>query len=140
MFFLQISDNGYITFHVPLLTNIPTTFPIGKGRSHVSQIAKMIAPYWSDIDTRCGGDVWYRTETLDASKNLYWRIIIEVANSGAVYNFVPTSALIVTWEGVTCQNDVPCTDQRVSLVCVVQSLHTVIFSIFAIHLTIYAIT
>ena len=81
----------------------------------------MIAPYWSDIDTRCGGDVWYRTMTLGQGDDIYLRIIIEVLNSGVVYNFWPTSALIVTWERVACQNNIPCTDQRVSRVYVVQN-------------------
>lgn len=74
----------------------------------------MIAPYWSDIDTRCGGDIWYRQLLLQPDDDLSRRITLDVARSGAGANFRPKSAIIVTWEGVTPQNQAPCLDQRVS--------------------------
>lgn len=78
-------------------------------------MSKMIAPYWSDIDTRCGGDIWYRQVQLQVEDDLYYRIYFEVANAGVAHGFEPTLAVIVTWEGVSCQNGVPCLDKRVSL-------------------------
>ena len=74
----------------------------------------MIAPYWSDIDTRCGGDIYYRQVERDSVRDggVFDRIREDVSHAG--YSFEPTSAVIVTWEGVTPQNVLPCKDQRVS--------------------------
>lgn len=83
--------------------------------SHSSQMSRMVAPYWSDIDTRCGGDIWYRQVQLQVGDNLYSRIYDEVANAGVAHVFRPTSAVIVTWEEVTCQNGISCLDTRVSM-------------------------
>lgn len=74
----------------------------------------MIAPYWSDIDTRCGGNVWYRQVQLEPDHDLSRNIRREVAQSADGHDFTPKSAIIVTWAGVTPQNQVPCQDQRVS--------------------------
>ena len=111
-FHLQLSDNGYITLRNPLRSNRPRSFPIATG-SYTSRISRMVAPYWSDIDTRCGGDIWFRQVTLTPSNDLFTRIFIEVSSSGAGADFKPTSAFIVTWEGVMSQNRAPCRDQRV---------------------------
>lgn len=68
----------------------------------------MIAPYWSDIDTRCGGchrdpaSVYYRQLRLIPGSDLYKKIQNEVALSSETDNsaFKPTSVVIVTWEAV----------------------------------------
>ena len=78
-------------------------------------MSHMVAPYWSDIDTRCGGDIWYRQVQLQVDDDLYSTIYDEVDNAGVVYDFKPTSAVIVTWEGVMCQSGASCLDTRVSL-------------------------
>ena len=109
----QLSDNGYLTFQYPLSSNKPKSFPIKVGME-VAKRARMIAPYWSDVDTRCGGDVYYRQMKLFPGPDLYNTIQAEVGLTGLGADFKPSSVLIVTWEGVTCTNDVPCTDQRVS--------------------------
>lgn len=77
-------------------------------------MSRMLAVYWSDVDTRCGGDIWYRQVNLELEDDLYFRIYVEVDNAGVAHGFKPTSAVIITWEGVMCQNGVPCLDQRVS--------------------------
>lgn len=110
---LQLSDNGYITFQEPLTSNKPKPFPIKVGME-IAKGARMVAPYWSDVDTRCGGDIYYHQDRLDPTNVLYYIINYEVAYTGQGADFWPTSALIVTWEGVTCTNNVPCNDQRVS--------------------------
>lgn len=74
----------------------------------------MIAPYWSDIDTRCGGDIWYRQVQLESHHDLSRTIKHEVAKSEKNPDFTPKSAIIVTWASVTPQNQEPCTDKRVS--------------------------
>lgn len=73
----------------------------------------MIAPYWSDIDTRCGGDIFYRQVKLEPNDKLYGRIRDDVGRTGLASNFEPTSTIIVTWESVTPQNRIPCQDQKV---------------------------
>lgn len=77
--------------------------------------AKMVAPYWSDVDTRCGGDIYYRHIKVVAGSDLFNEIKEEVRLTGLGNDFEASSVFIVTWEGVTCTNDVPCIDQRVSL-------------------------
>ena len=89
----------------------------------MAKMAKMVAPYWSDVDTRCGGDVWYRIIKLYSSDNLFKVIQHEVGLHDEGNDFEPTSAVFVTWEGVTCTNNVPCTDQRVS------SYHSVLYCV-----------
>ena len=71
----------------------------------------MIAPYWSDVDTRCGGDIYYRQVERVRDNGVFDRIQDDVSRAG--YSLEPTSAVVVTWEGVTSQNAMPCQDQRV---------------------------
>ena len=73
----------------------------------------MVAPYWSDVDTRCGGDIYYRHMKV-LPGDLYDDIKEDVNRTGLGDEFKASSVFIVTWEGVMCTNDVPCTDQRVS--------------------------
>lgn len=51
---VQVNNNGDVTFDAPLSEFTSQPFPISG--SH-----KIIAPFWTDIDTRYGGYVWYRT-------------------------------------------------------------------------------
>lgn len=99
---------------VPLTSNKPKPFPIKVGME-IAKRAMMVAPYWSDVDTRCGGDIYYRQMKVLPGSDLYYDIQEEVALTGLGADFKPSSVFIMTWEGVMCTNDVPCTDQRVSL-------------------------
>lgn len=74
----------------------------------------MIAPYWSDVDTRCGGDIYYRQLKILPGSDISYEIQQEVALTGLGADFKPSALFIATWEGVMSTNDVPCTDQRVS--------------------------
>ena len=111
--FMQLSDNGYVTMKAPLRSNLPRSFPISSG-AYTSRISRMIAVYWSDIDTRCGGDIWYRQVSLKPEDELSKNISLDIAKSEKEPHFTPKSAIIVTWERVTSQNQYPCNDQRVS--------------------------
>jgi hypothetical protein len=51
-----VNTNGVISFLGTMSTYTPSPFPLGNNR-------RLVAPYWSDIDTRNGGDVWYREST-----------------------------------------------------------------------------
>ena len=66
----------------------------------------MIAPYWSDVDTRCDGEIYYRQE--EHSSGLFKKIQHDVALVGT--SFKPKSAVVVTWKGVASR----CGDKRVS--------------------------
>ena len=76
----------------------------------------MVAPYWSDVDTRCGGYVWYRevNDLINSEQNLFVNIYVKVRDAGIAQDFLATSAVVVTWEGVTCQNGIPCENELVS--------------------------
>lgn len=67
----------------------------------------MIAPYWSDVDTRCGGPrdpahVYYRQLSVIPDTDLYKQIQEEVALVLEPHDadFKPTSVVIVTWVAV----------------------------------------
>ena len=47
-YYMQVNNNGDITFDAPLSQYTSQAFPISG--SH-----KIIAPFWTDIDTRYGG-------------------------------------------------------------------------------------
>lgn len=53
-----MNTNGVISFLRPVGTYTPNPFPIAND-------ARMIAPFWADIDTTRGGTVWYRETTND---------------------------------------------------------------------------
>jgi hypothetical protein len=74
-----INNNGNITFGAPFGTYVPTGFPS-------ATVPPMIAPFWSDIDTRnlATGQVWYK--------------IIDSNNGGL------PDTLIVTWDNVSYFN------------------------------------
>ena len=66
----------------------PDAFPLGDNRS-------LVAPFWADVDTRIGGDVFYR-ETTDP--NLLQQATDDVtATFVEQRNFKATWILIATW-------------------------------------------
>lgn len=48
-----MNTNGDLTFISALASYTPESFPF-------QQNARIIAPYWADVDTRTVGDIWYR--------------------------------------------------------------------------------
>ena len=82
-----INTNGLISFNNGIRSFTPTPFPI------TGVIG--VAPFWNDIDTTKGGDIFYRT--VSDSKTLN-QIGSDVRSSfNAFTNFRPSWALIVTW-------------------------------------------
>lgn len=62
-FKFKVNTNGAISFDRTLHTYTPHAFPLNDSR-------KIVAPYWCDIDTRKGGDVWYyETNNEDLLRN-----------------------------------------------------------------------
>ena len=66
----------------------PDAFPLGDNRS-------LVAPFWADVDTRIGGDVFYRDST---DPNLLQQATNDVtATFVDQRNFKATWLLIATW-------------------------------------------
>nr|XP_034303984.1 protein mesh isoform X2 [Crassostrea gigas] len=87
----KVSTNGVISFLQGVSTFTPDPFPIAND-------ARMIAPYWADIDTTRGGTVWYR-ETTDAV--LLDRATKEVTNNyPEFFRFKASWVFIATWDRV----------------------------------------
>lgn len=50
---LQVNTNGAISFLRQISKYTPDAFPLGNDR-------RLIAPFWADVDTTNGGNVFYR--------------------------------------------------------------------------------
>ena len=72
-------------------TFTPSPFPLDTNK-------RLIAPYWADIDTRKGGDVWYRESTDPA---LLGNVSNEITSAFPQYHSFKASWLfIATWDSV----------------------------------------
>ena len=72
-------------------TYTPSPFPLGSNK-------RLVAPYWSDIDTRNGGDVWYRestNRTLLQQVSQAIRLLLPEQ-----YTFQASWLFIATWDNV----------------------------------------
>lgn len=95
----QVNNNGDITFATPLQQFTSEPFPING--SH-----KIIVPFWTDIDTREGGFLWYRTTTqravLQRGTNTIHSLFPDI-------NFSATIMMVMTWENVAAYHCSPTT-------------------------------
>eukprot|EP00105_Crassostrea_gigas_P046261 XP_019930409.1 PREDICTED: protein mesh [Crassostrea gigas] len=88
---LIVNTNGVISFLRPVGTYTPNPFPIAND-------ARMIAPFWADIDTTRGGTVWYRETTNDTMLD---RATDEVrAYFPDFFRFRASWVFIATWDRV----------------------------------------
>lgn len=88
---LQVNTNGDLTFDSPLSVYTPDAFPYGNNN-------QIIAVYWGDIDTRKGGDIWYREST---SQSLLRRASVEIqAAFPEQSQFHASWIFIATWSDV----------------------------------------
>ena len=72
-------------------TYTPTPFPLESNR-------RLISPYWTDIDTSNGGDIWYREST---NSTLLQRVSQEIRGVfPEQYKFHPSWLFIATWDNV----------------------------------------
>lgn len=94
-----MSTNGVISFLQGVSTYTPDPFPIAND-------ARMIAPFWADIDTSQGGTVWYRESI---SEELLDRTTDEVrAYFPDFFKFRASWVFIATWDHVAffgCSNE-----------------------------------
>ena len=85
--YLQVASNGFLSLNATRAADsfTPEKFPVDD---------PLIAPFWADVDTELGGNVFYRSTTNMSLLNEAERIINN-AFTGA--NFVPEDLYIVTW-------------------------------------------
>ena len=88
---MQVNNNGDITFDAALSQYTSQAFPISG--SH-----KIIAPFWTDIDTRKGGFLYYRTTTQSAILQRGTNKIRTLFPN--IINFSASWMMVVTWEDV----------------------------------------
>lgn len=107
---LQVNNNGDVTFDAPLCQFNSQAFPISV--SH-----KIIAPFWTDIDTRKGGYLWYRTTT---DYTILRRGTNEIHSLfPGILHFSATWMMVITWEdvaafGCSASGNITCQQVRLS--------------------------
>lgn len=90
--FLQINENGVISFERGFSNYNPEPFPV-RGNAWI------IASFWSDINLKAGGAAWYQ-EYLDPA--VLTRASSDIACSFPLYrNFKANWTFVATWENVT---------------------------------------
>lgn len=88
---LQVNTNGVISFLVQVSQYTPDAFPLGDNR-------RLVAPFWADVDTRKGGDVFYR-ETTDLN-------LLQQATNDVTATFVDQRKFKATWLLIATWHDV----------------------------------
>lgn len=88
---LYVNINGAISFETAVSQFTPAAFPLGAQR-------RMIAPFWSDVDTRNGGTISYRQTT----DYLFLQPATQhVRGACLALNFYARWIFIATWDRVT---------------------------------------
>ena len=90
---------GIISFDRPFTSTFQQAFPSQSGDIFYSYL---VAPYWSNIDTRLDGRVQYETLRLGDSDDvdLRFRFTNNVINSELNPNFTGNWILLANWENV----------------------------------------
>ena len=89
--YLQINENGVISFNNSYNVRTPSSLPLFGGQA-------IIAPYWADVDLRGTGQVFYR-QTTDPSLLARATSEIRAAFSDS-QNVTITNLLVATWSEV----------------------------------------
>ena len=85
---IYINSNGFISFISPKIkSSSPKEYPIS---------TPIISPFWSDIDTEVGGQIYYRESSSSSDLNQAER---EIAK-GYSTSFSPSRLYIITWDQV----------------------------------------
>jgi len=79
---LKVNTNGVISFLVQVSQYTPDAFPLGDDR-------RLVAPFWADVDTQNGGEVFYR-ETTDLN-------LLQQATNDVTATFVDERKFKATW-------------------------------------------
>jgi len=90
MLFIQVNNNGIISFENSFSSFNPSRFPTGN---------HLIAPYWADVDTSSVGSgmIFYRQTT---NNSLLQRVSKEIQD-GLSVSFFPSHLFIATWDAVS---------------------------------------
>lgn len=101
---MQVADNGFISFGQGFLFSQPVLLP-----STIDAIrnALIVAPYWSDIDVRLQGSIYYRLieagRTTGASDMALLNFVsgfIAAKQTNLAANFSATTMLVAQWKDV----------------------------------------
>ena len=102
--FFQIGDNGFISFDRGYLFFDPSRFPTN---NPAVREALMIAPFWSDTDTRLEGEIIYRlieagstTSQSDMSLLNFVSGFIAAKEPERAANFSASAMLVAQWNNV----------------------------------------
>ena len=94
--YTQVNTNGLISFVSEATFDPPQPFPPNNDSA-------LIAPFWSEVDTRGTGNVFYRQTTNDTE--LLSKAAYEIQEAFAEFHeFAPTMLFIATWDGVGYYN------------------------------------
>ena len=98
---LQVSTNGIISFGKEFINAGSRLFPSYTiAGIHYSYV---LAPYWSDIDTRDRGEVWYETHFRNqnsTSDGLLDQVSSFINNQTDASAFIGTLMIVVKWDSV----------------------------------------
>ena len=99
-FILQISTNGIFSFGQECLQDSPLPFPSSDATIYFSHL---VAPYWSNIDTRLDGHVNYEVHTMGerSTFNDYLGRVSSLINSEEDDpDFIGSWMIVATWDNV----------------------------------------
>ena len=99
-FILQIGTNGIFSFGEECFQENPVPFPSSSARIRLSHL---VAPYWSNIDTRLDGHVNYEVHTMGESSmsDGYLERVSSLINSEEDDpHFTGSWMIVATWDSV----------------------------------------
>ena len=113
-FSLQISTNGLFSFSEPENQSVPSPFPL--------EDIYIVAPFWSDVDTRRDGRVLYEVHQWSnpSSRSLLTEVSSFLSEQAGV-NINGTWMLVAEWEAVhpfPHGSDEPPSDFLVQFICI----------------------
>ena len=104
LFILQVGENGFISFRQGHFFSRPQLLP---SASIAVRDALMVAPYWSNVDIRLQGRIYYRlieagriTEDLDMALLNFVSGFIAAKQNDTAANFSATTMLVAQWRDV----------------------------------------
>lgn len=87
LIYFQVNQNGHLTFDKPLSSYTPKRFPLRGSRD-------FIAPFWTDLDNRQIGQVYYNQST---SGSVLRQATQDINSYFPNLNFSATWVFVATW-------------------------------------------
>lgn len=91
MNYFQVNHNGHLTFDTPWSSYVPQPFPLYGSRD-------IIAPFWTDLDNRINGQVYYNQYTSSS-------ILLQQATRD-IRRYFPELSFSAEWVFVATWNEV----------------------------------